>query len=892
MTWSMRRTLTLGLSLAIGVLALNALVTFGNIQNLIRSGRWVIHTREVLGELDELFASVQDAEAAQRGYLLTGEASYLERFESSAGSVKARIDHVRTITADNPRQQVRIPPLERQVQAQLDLLREGAAARRERGIDGGIRSITNDRGEQTMDELRGILAVVRREEESLLARRTSDAESSVWWTVGSFSVASLLAIALLMTTSYSIWSEAALRQRSAEAIRRSEQELRESEERFRIMADSIPQLAWMARPDGQVFWYNRRWYEYTGTTPEQMEGRGWQSVHDPAELPGVLAKFKAALTAGEPWEDTFPLRRHDGAMRWHLSRALPVRDAQNRVVRWFGTNTDITEQRQTEEALREAKDAAETASRSKSTFLANMSHELRTPLNAIIGYSEMLLEEAGESDQDRLGPDLQKVHAAGKHLLGLINDILDLSKIEAGKMDLFLETFEVPEMVRGVVDTVRVLVETNQNTLVVSCPEGLGTMHSDLTKVRQSLLNLLSNACKFTSRGTITLEAAREPVDARDGVILRVRDTGVGMTHEQVLNLFQPFTQADASTTRKYGGTGLGLTITRRFCQMMGGDISVESEPGRGTTFTIRLPAQAAEARKDPVPPAPAETRPEPATGPGGLVLVIDDDPNVRDMVRRTVEKEGFRVQYASGGEEGIRMAHRLRPDAITLDVMMPSMDGWAVLAALKSNPELTHIPVIMVTIVDDKNLAYSLGAAAYLTKPIHRKRLAAILDRYRPAGRALVVDDDENCRHLMRQILEKDGWSVMEAKDGREGLDRVADARPDLIILDLMMPEVDGFRFAKELSRDASWQTIPILVVTAKDLSEHDREFLHSRAFGILGKGSGSRGELQDMIRREVAGRARQGAADLTQPESSQLGLQAHGEESGEHAQDLAGRR
>jgi CheY-like chemotaxis protein len=225
-------------------------------------------------------------------------------------------------------------------------------------------------------------------------------------------------------------------------------------------------------------------------------------------------------------------------------------------------------------------------------------------------------------------------------------------------------------------------------------------------------------------------------------------------------------------------------------------------------------------------------------------------------------------------------MARRLRPDAITLDVMMPSLDGWAVLAALKSNPELADIPVIMVTIVDDKNLAYSLGAAAYLTKPIHRKRLAAILDRYRPAGRALIVDDDANCRHLMRRILEKDGWSVMEAQDGHEGLERVSDARPDLIILDLMMPEVDGFRFAEELSLNASWQAIPILVVTAKDLSEDDREFLQGRAFGVLEKGSGSCRELQDLIRREIAGHVRQGDTG-----------RASEEEDG-HAQDLADRR
>ncbi len=419
-------------------------------------------------------------------------------------------------------------------------------------------------------------------------------------------------------------------------------------------------------------------------------------------------------------------------------------------------------------------------------------------------------------------------------------------------------------------------------------------MKSDLTKVRQALLNLLSNACKFTSGGTIALEASREPAgtDGRGAVVFRVRDTGVGMSPEQVGRLFQPFSQADASTTRRFGGTGLGLTITRRFCQMMGGDVSVESEAGRGTTFLIRLPADVAEDREDSA--TTTESAPDLPAAPGGLVLVIDDDPNVRDLVSRTVEKEGFRVQYASGGEEGMRLARRLRPDLITLDVMMPRMDGWAVLAALKSDPELGDIPVIMVTIVDDRKLAYSLGASDYLTKPIHRKRLASVLDRYRPAGRALVVNDDPDSRRLVRQILETDGWSVTEARDGREGLERVADSRPDLIILDLMMPEVNGFQFAEELGRHESWRTIPILVVTAKDLSDTERQLLHGYSFRILEKGSTSRRELQDLIRLEVTAHARRriALANGTGPSVTRADPSNPVEETEAHAQDSAGRR
>ena len=523
----------------------------------------------------------------------------------------------------------------------------------------------------------------------------------------------------------------------------AEEARRETEERFRIMADSIPQLAWMAKPDGQIFWYNRRWYEYTGSAPREMEGWGWQATHDPAELPKVVANLKAAFAEARPWEDTFPIRRHDGELRWHLSRALPVLDDAGKVIRWFGTNTDITEQRLVEESLRQAKEAAEAASRSKSTFLANMSHELRTPLNAIIGYSEMLEEEAADLGRDDFVADLGKVHAAGKHLLGLINDVLDLSKIEAGKMELYLETFEVAEMLEGVISTIEPLAEKSGDTLRIECPEGLGSMHADLTKVRQSLLNLLSNAVKFTDRGEITLRASRESSDGHDWIVLEVADSGIGMTADQVARLFQPFTQADASTTRKYGGTGLGLTITRRFCQLMGGEVSVRSDPGHGSTFTIRIPALVAQGRTEVATVLPPSLLGE---RDAQLVMVVDDDPSVRDVMGRLLRKEGFRVTYAADGDEALVCARQERPDVITLDVMMPGLDGWAVLTALKSDPEMADIPVIMITFIGDRNLGFTLGASDYLSKPIDRVRLSKVLKKYRkgrPGGRALVVDDD-----------------------------------------------------------------------------------------------------------------------------------------------------
>ena len=377
----------------------------------------------------------------------------------------------------------------------------------------------------------------------------------------------------------------------------------------------------------------------------------------------------------------------------------------------------------------QSREDAEAANRTKSSFLANMSHELRTPMNAIIGYSEMLVEEAEDLGQDSFVPDLKKIHSAGKHLLGLINDVLDLSKIEAGKMTLYLEEFPVPTMVSEVSATIQPLVEKNTNELVVQCAPEIGTMHADVTKIRQTLFNLLSNAAKFTHNGKITLSVVREQREGVDWIAFHVADTGIGMTPAQLGKLFQSFVQADASTTRKYGGTGLGLAISRKFCQMMGGDITVVSESGKGTSFTMQLPAVVVEKKAEAAQP---EAKHETAEEKGTPVLVIDDDPTVHDLMRRFLGKEGFRIVPALSGEEGLRLARESPPDVILLDVQMPTMDGWVVLQHIKADPKLRDIPVVLVTMMDQKNLGFSLGADDYLVKPVDRERVASVLKKYR----------------------------------------------------------------------------------------------------------------------------------------------------------------
>jgi signal transduction histidine kinase/CheY-like chemotaxis protein len=403
---------------------------------------------------------------------------------------------------------------------------------------------------------------------------------------------------------------------------------------------------------------------------------------------------------------------------------------------------EILYRKQTQEELLNAKHAAEEASRAKSSFLANMSHELRTPLNAIIGYSEMLEEETRESGKSESVQDLRKIQSAGKHLLSLINDVLDLSKIEAGKMGLHLETFELAPLIEEMTNTLQPAAAKNSNSIEVRVANDVRVMRADITKVKQVLFNLLSNACKFTDHGVVSLEVDQSNVGGLEWVRFRVSDTGIGITAKQKENLFHEFSQADASIARKYGGTGLGLAITYRFVQLMKGRISAESEPGKGAVFTVHLPAQVtAEASESARSAASDAAVPlvESVTNKD-TVLVIDDDASVRDLTSRFLSKLGFHVVAAANGEEGVRLARQIRPLVITLDVIMPECDGWTVLRSLKSDPSLAEIPVIMVTIVDNEAMGIDLGASNYLIKPVDRDRLAVLIEKHRADRSATII--------------------------------------------------------------------------------------------------------------------------------------------------------
>ncbi len=653
-------------------------------------------------------------------------------------------------------------------------------------------------------------------------------------------------IALIEAVAGRIW-DAAERARAEAALRDSEAHL------TGIFHQTGAGFAEIDR-DGRFLAVNARFCSMAGRDREALLASRMADITHPDDIEMSWVALQGVVTSGEPATVEKRLLRPDGSSIWVANTKSLIAPALGRST-VLTVSIDVTERKLAEQALAAAKLAAEEANLAKSTFLANMSHELRTPLSAIIGYSEMMLEEVEDgAEAAELAADMRKIESNARHLLGLINDVLDLSKVESGKMEVYAESFDAASMVKEVASAVQSLVAKKRNHLEVRLDPNLGGMDSDLTKIRQILLNLLSNAAKFTEDGRITLAAERRGGEGEGRILFSVTDTGVGMTEEQLGRLFQRFTQADSSTTRRFGGTGLGLSLTRAFADMLDGTVSVESEPGQGTTFTVSLPDR--YVAPPTVLDGSVETPLSADEGPArDLVLVIDDDQDQRALMTRFLHREGFRARTAADGEAGLELARALKPRAILLDVMMPGTDGWSVLSALKADPELRDIPVVMVTFVEQRSLAQALGAADYVLKPVRWERFKAVMDRFRvPEGGVLLIDDDEDTRSRIRTLLERDGWAVTEAADGREGLERFSTARPGVVLLDLSMPVMDGFAVLAGLRARPDGAEVPVVVLTAMDLTREDRGRLAS-ASQVLNKGDVSLRTLADRL-RSLAGR------------------------------------
>jgi signal transduction histidine kinase/CheY-like chemotaxis protein len=498
--------------------------------------------------------------------------------------------------------------------------------------------------------------------------------------------------------------------------------------------------------------------------------------------------------------------------------------------------------------MENARDEARDASDQKTKFFANMSHELRTPLNAILGYGEMLYEDCEDMGYEDLLPDLKKITSSGTHLLSLINNILDLSKIEAGKMELFVTSFEIENMVQTIKDVSEPLAAKNENDFVIKLDGAMGSMSQDETKLRQCITNFLSNGFKFTKNGTVTLDVKSRTDGDIEFVDFAVVDTGAGMSPEGVAKVFEEYTQAERSTSANYGGTGLGLPISKKFAEMMGGDVVVTSEEGVGSTFTMSVPREYPEYTEDEVDANVINLDDQ-----DNLVVLVDDDVAMHDLIKRTISKLNLTLLGATNSEKGMELIREIKPKLILLDVLMPGRDGWSLLKECKTDQELKNIPVIMISQLNQSNLASSLGANDYLTKPIDRTHfintVKRVLGNETQDHKVLVIDDDKDVRELLSRILKDAGFRPIDARDGKEGLERTKD-EPSLIILDLEMPRMDGFEFLENYIKNVPEEKrSPILVFSGKDLTEVQEDLLKERVVGLVKKDDVSMENLSKMI-------------------------------------------
>lgn len=834
------------------------------IVNLLNDSSWARHSSDVLAQSQESYRTLLALETRKRGYLLTHDTYYVKPYQEAVTQYADQFQRLTKLVSDSAEQTQRLEQIAKNYAAYLALCeRQMTEAQQPKALDLPLFNETRN----TLDKIRSLYGDVISAETTLSRERTQRASSAATITIWTAALAALLgggALGLVARRQLRGLSEDY--GEATATVRSQAREIKVREEWLSTTLRSIGEGVVATDSAGKITFFNRMSEQLTGWTQEDAQGQ-FASVVIPlvGEDGGSTQLIPPPSGEGGVTRDAI-LKGRDGNTRAVSATMAPL----------IGPNPstadgnagaviairDITERKAFERDLVRARDAAESANRTKSMFLANMSHELRTPLNAIIGYSEMMLEEAEDEGHEHFAGDLKRVNSAGKHLLSLINDILDLSKIEAGKMELYLEEFSISGAISDIVNAVQPLVDKQGNTLTVTVPEDIGNMVADLTKVRQGLFNLLSNASKFTEQGTITLIASRHTATdstSTDLIEFRVTDTGIGMNEEQVGRLFEAFSQADASTTRKYGGTGLGLAITRRFAQMMGGDVTVESQPGVGSTFVITLPAVVVNVDhpEERAYQEDFDTPSAPHGEQGETILIIDDDPAARDLLRRFLTRDGFHIEEATSGLEGLEKARTLRPDAITLDVTMPGMDGWAVLQSLKADPEISMIPVIMVSIIDNKNLGFALGATEYLTKPIDRTRLSQIMSRYKceleTGCPVLIVEDDEDASRLLEELMKREGWLAETARNGREGLEKLAMIEPRLILLDLMMPEMDGFEFAAAVRKNPDHKATPIVVITAKDLTEEDRLRLQGYVERILSKTEWDRDLFMDEVRSLV---------------------------------------
>ena len=838
------------------------------------------HTYQVLNNLSRFNTAIRTAESSARGFILRPDSASARTYQQAVIETRDALATVRALTADNPVQQRRLDSLLPLVEARLaasDTLIHSRPVRS---------SVTQTvgRGRELMSQIDLQSARAAAMERELLTERTRTAEVNGNTAIAALLVGGTFAVLLVLLAARANFRELSDRLRAEQMLEREAQrtaviiEVQQAVATTPIASDELMQLiveqvmhlfggdgAGIALRDGNDIVYRTVAGMLNPHTGLRMPVRGSLvgRVYETAESALVRDAMTdehinrpKALEIGFRSAIAIPLFQ-SGAVIGVLSVMArdPGRfgDDEARGARIMAgllsaafTNAAAAQANQLLLAeLRKSRDDAESATRAKSQFLATMSHELRTPLNSVIGFARLLRRNRTGNLNEQDLQFLERIEQNGVHLLSLINDILDLSKIEAGKVEIQLAPTDLAGLVRETISQVGGAARSAAVELRVEVPERTDSVSVDPARLKQVLINLVANALKFTERGHVTVRVANVEGTDRPRVI-EVEDTGIGIPEDRQAAIFEAFQQADNTTERKYGGTGLGLTISRSLIEMMGASLSVRSKPGEGSTFSITFGDRSApsEAQR----PLVAGTAPD---GASPAILVIDDDADARLLLQRYLEDAGYQVVAAGSGRDGVTLARQYRPSAITLDLMMPEMSGWEVLKALKADPTVADIPVVVVSVVAAEQEGRVLGILDLLPKPVDRDRLVATVGRLLNRGgrSVLIVEGDPHQRRLLAHAMGREGYDVEIAEDGLDGFQRLEHRVPDLILLDLAVPVMDGTTFLTTLRNNPRHAHIPVVVV-AKDLNADEVAKLEQHAVGVVRKGSDLEQGLADVLR------------------------------------------
>jgi PAS domain S-box-containing protein len=822
-----------GFIIALALVAIVGAASLTGIRRFAQTSADVGRTHEVLRHIQSTLYYLTEAESAHRGYLLTGQEEYLAIHDAAVTRVHRQIRILREQTFENPAQQGRLAVLGDLAARRLGVMNELTARRR-----GGVQQdpaerLLTARGGRVMDSLRAVVQAMDRAELQRLSNSSQDATRRARIATAIIAGGGIFAFLVVLGSAVVI-------RRDLTERRRAEFALRNSETLLSQFMENLPIGVVVVDAQSRLRFANNSAIDMVGPSVLiETDGRplplyriGELRPYPEAENPltRALAGHTATVQDAEVRADgrEFPIE----------IAAAPIYDARGRISYAIATFNDVTERRRAEEALRGAKEAAEAASRTKSDFLARMSHELRTPLNSVIGFANILMKNRSGTLRQQELAYLDRILENGKHLLLLINDILDLSKIEAGKIEIEVAPTDLGESVRRVVAQLEEQTHQRHVELRTAIPLELEPVVTDAVRLRQILLNLVGNALKFTERGYVEVRVETNRNETTPARIV-VDDTGIGIAEDRLDAIFDAFEQAESSTTRKYGGTGLGLPISRALCELLGYELTVRSEVGVGTAFTVNLqPSRHAELT---VPSAHSFVRPVwPRPEADRLVLIVDDHADSRILLTHYVEDFGCRAIATHSPASAITLARELKPDLITLDLMMPGMNGWDLLSDLKSDPLLATIPVIVVSIVAQESRASLLGAIDLVQKPVDRDTLFRVLRRNLGSSRPriLVVEDSADMRKVLRDLLEEIASELRMAEHGQEALTVLREFAPDIIITDLLMPVMDGLTFLEILRGTTRFQHVPVIVVTAKELSPEEQERLRRHTRAVLQKG------------------------------------------------------